>query len=193
MTRTMNLNLTPQLIREKLFSPIVDFPSVDAQNKHLIAAVLLPLVNDQTGWHILFTKRTDTLPHHKGQISFPGGMAEDVDSSPLDSALRETEEELGVDRSSIRVLGRMQSFVTSYDLLIYPFVGILTWPQELNISRDEVSKVILIPIDWLRDSNHYSEKEYNDHPGVIFYDSFEGDILWGMTARMTRDFLDSLG
>jgi 8-oxo-dGTP pyrophosphatase MutT (NUDIX family) len=189
----MNGLFNSQNIANRLYTLESAFPgSKQQQNGYKMAAVLLPLIYYQDQWFVLYTKRTETLYHHKGQISFPGGMAEAGDRTPLDTALRETEEELGVLRSEIRLLGRLDDFYTLDHMLIFPFVGIINWPQTFNLSKDEVSKIILIPLDWLNDPDHSVEKDYNGHPDVVFYQVFEGEILWGITARMTKMFLKML-
>lgn len=183
------MKFNPKRISEILL-PLYTEESNPSSNGNQTASVFVPLIMTETGWHILYTKRTETLMHHRGQISFPGGMAEEDDRNAMATALRETEEELGVDSSTIQLLGRMQNFVTIHKMVIHPFVGILAWPQKVNFSKDEVSKVFSIPVQWLMNPENYVEREYNGHPDVVFYDPYDGEILWGITARITKDFLD---
>ena len=163
-----------------------------SDNGYKHAAVLLPLVWHKDQWNILFTKRTETLPHHKGQISFPGGKYEIEDKNMYETAIRETEEELGISRNSIQTLGSMESFTAVSGIEISPYVGIIFWPQRLSLSVNEVSKVILMPISWLADPENYEEKEYNGYPDVVFYQPFQGEVLWGITAQLTKTFLEKL-
>ena len=186
----MMQNFDPTLVSRHLLPLSVTDQSANFTNGQRTASVLLPLIALDSGWHILYTKRKETLLHHRGQISFPGGMAEASDSSAMQTALRETEEELGVPSDTVHLLGRMQEFITIHNMVIHPFVGILHWPQELHVSKDEVSKIIIMPVNWLVDPAHYVIREYNGHPDVVFYKPFDGEILWGITARITKDFMD---
>jgi len=157
-----------------------------------VAAVLMPLIAINQHLHVLFTKRTETVMSHKGQISFPGGMAEKADRNPSATALRETEEELGIKQTSIELLGRLDPIQTFTNILIYPLVGFLEWPLTLQLSRDEVSKVILIPLEWLANPSNSSRRNYNGHSDVIFFQPYEGEVLWGITATMTKKLIAML-
>jgi 8-oxo-dGTP pyrophosphatase MutT (NUDIX family) len=164
--------------------------NIISDNGNKRAAVLLPLIWHENQWNILYTKRTETIPHHKGQISFPGGMYEPVDKNMHDTALRETEEELGISRNAIQTLGCMDDFMAVSGINISPFVGIIFWPQRLQLSVDEVSRVIIMPVSWLANPEHYEKREYQGYRDVIYYQPYEGDVLWGITAHLTRVFLE---
>lgn len=175
----------------QLLNPVDDKEIVDkAQNGYKRAAVLVPLIWHDNQWHILFTKRTENLPHHKGQISFPGGMYELEDQNMHETALRETEEELGVKRHTIQTLGRMDDFEAISGVTISPYVGILFWPQRLALSVDEVSHIVIMPVHWLADSSHYEKREYHGFHDVLYYQPYEGEVLWGITAYLTKTLLD---
>ncbi|MDD5168046.1 MAG: CoA pyrophosphatase, partial [Syntrophales bacterium] len=121
------------------------------------AAVLIPLIrmpieSGGPGWHILYTRRTDLVEHHKGQVSFPGGRRDPGDSSPEATALREACEEIGLNPADVHILGRMDDFLTVSNYRVTPVVGTMPWPYPLTLSPNEVSRVFTVPVDWLADS-----------------------------------------
>src|SRR5574342_1395009 len=91
------------------------------------AAVLVPLVWQDDEWHLLFTRRTDKVESHKGQVSFPGGACDDGETTPEQTALREAEEEIGLEPNNVRVLGRLTNLITISHFRVTPGVGIVTW------------------------------------------------------------------
>ncbi len=154
------------------------------------AAVLIPLINMDGEWYILFTRRTDRVEHHKGQVAFPGGAVDAEDTDRVMTALREAEEEIGLHRSDVRVVGKLGEMQTVTNFLVTPVVGIFTWPYTFKMQTIEVNRVFTIPISWLvdRDNFHvYIRKESNRQ--VIAYYPFDGELLWGVTARITLEFL----
>ena len=166
------------------------------ENSKQPAAVLIPLFLDQGAWKMLFIKRTQIeKDRHSGQIAFPGGRADQHDSSLLETALRETEEEVGIKPGDIDILGQACSITTVTDYEITPYVGILPWPYTLKLSRKEVEKILLIPVSWLANKKNYQVKKWksplNPNKGipVIFFSDYEGEMLWGATAQIVVDFL----
>ena len=124
-------------------------PGVQATLNHP-AAVLIPILFDQDEWKILFIKRTQHEDdRHSGQIAVPGGRFDKEDPSLQHTALRESAEEIGLDPASVNILGQCCSMITVTGYEVTPFVGILSWPQPLKLSLEEVEKMLLIPIDWL--------------------------------------------
>lgn len=160
------------------------------------AAVLVPLICGSGDWEILFTRRTDTVQSHKGQVSFPGGAADPIDRSPEETALREAREEVGLDPAYVRVLGRMPHFTTISSYLITPVLARIPWPYPFTLSAEEVLRVFTIPLSWLAAPAHWSERPYRRSNGmeenVIFYQPYDGEILWGISARITLDLLEIL-
>jgi 8-oxo-dGTP pyrophosphatase MutT (NUDIX family) len=160
------------------------------------AAVLIPLLQKDGEWHLLYTRRTETVQDHKGQVSFPGGGTEEIDKSPVDTALREAQEEIGLQPEHVSVLGFMSQYPSITDYLVTPVVGRITWPFEMNISTNEVGRVFTIPIKWLADPQNREEKLITRPGGqvwVSYYKPYEGETLWGLTARITVNFLEILG
>jgi 8-oxo-dGTP pyrophosphatase MutT (NUDIX family) len=166
------------------------------------AAVLIPLVKildsdtNQLSWHILYTRRSDTLEEHSGQVSFPGGRADPNDSTPESTALREAYEEIGIFPQDVHILGRLDRLATITNYCVTPVVGLIPWPYTFQLAQDEVSRVFTIPLHWLADVDHY-ELCYRDIPPefaliigkssypVIHYHPFDGEILWGVSAEIT--------
>lgn len=161
------------------------------------AAVLVPLLRNEGRWEILFTRRTSTLPEHSGQVAFPGGRAEEDDPSPEVTALRETEEEINLSPADVEVLGRLEELHTISNYCVIPVVGRIPWPYEFRLAREEVSRIFTIPLEWLADpSNH--KIEYRDLPPpyppvpVIYFNYYDGELLWGISAEITIDLLRAL-
>ena len=157
------------------------------------AAVILPLYQKDGEYHILFTKRTENLEYHKGQICFPGGARDEEDKSLEDTALRETFEEIGVRPLDVEILGQLDNMGTvSSSFLITPFVGLIPYPCEFVVNRDEIEEVVRVPISALLDKDNYWE-EFQVHQGknhlVCFY-QYQGKVIWGATARILKQFLD---
>ena len=157
------------------------------------AAVLLPLYEKDGELYIVFTKRPETMQHHKGQIVFPGGKCHDDDASHRDTALREAFEEIGLRPEDVEVLGELDKMCTaSSNFLITPFVGLIPHPYEFTVSEDEIDELIEIPVSALLDENNYYEKlqEFHGAPYLGSFFDYEGRVIWGATAKILRQFLD---
>ena len=156
------------------------------------SGVLVPLfVRDGTLW-VVFTRRTDTVEHHRGQISFPGGAEEPQDGDLSQTALRETEEELGVRPKDVRMLGPLSPIVTVTDFYVAPFVGAIPQPYVFSPAESEIAQVLEVPVAALRNP---AIKETKFLPGrdepVLFYR--HGDnVIWGATARILAELLEAL-
>lgn len=155
------------------------------------AAVLIPIFFKEGQAHILFTKRTDKVQHHKGQISFPGGMHDKNDQNLLKTALRETWEEMGIRSDDIHILGSTDKFLTNTNFMVTPFVGYFSYPYDYNINQDEISEVIEIPLQQLLDPKIFEIKRWKRN-GIIwdvhFY-HFNSDPIWGVTGFLLSNFL----
>ena len=160
------------------------------------AAVLVPLVRIDDDWHLLLIKRSETVVDHKGQVAFPGGACETDDDSLEATALRETAEEIGIAPQDVRILGRLRELVTVSGYCVAPIVGVIKWPYQLSLSPDEVSRAFAIPMLWLTDPKNRETRIQNRlgrEVEVIYYRPYDGEVLWGATARMVKNLLEILG
>ncbi len=158
------------------------------------SAVLLPLLQTVAGASLLFTRRSQSLPHHRGQVAFPGGLREKEDKGPFRTALREAEEEVGVDPSKVKYLARLSPTETLREFRILPFLSL--WPEDRYTphSTEEVERVFTVPLKWLLDP-HSQKQVILDEDGLrlsVPAFPFDGEIIWGATFRMTQDFLSRL-
>ena len=168
-----------------------------ATNGFRRAAVLIPLAWKDEEWQVLFTRRTETVQSHKGQVSFPGGAVEPGDRTLEDTARRETYEEIGLAPDQIRIVGRLHDYPTISDFLITPIVGLIPWPVSFQVSEKEVQRVFFVPLHWLAKPAHFEERPYLRQNGkvepVIYYQLYDGEMVWGVTGRITVNFLKILG
>jgi len=158
------------------------------------AAVLIPLVREDGAWHILYTRRTQFVESHKGQVSFPGGACDDGETTPEQTALREVNEEIGVDPAHVRVLGRLRRMNTITSYRVTPVVGVLDWPTVLRLAEQEVERIFTVPLRWLADRrNRWAFPLPGRNQAVVAFRPYDGELVWGATARMTVDFLEVVG
>jgi len=153
------------------------------------AAVLMPLLNEDGLWKLLYIHRANSGGVHSDQVSFPGGGMEPGDMNLIDTALRETEEEIGIPRKAVNVLGFLPSTISVTRYHVTPIVGIVDWPQRMILDEREVSGVFTIEVNWLANPNNWQEREVvlpiRGKTKSIFFDEYKGEVLWGLTARMT--------
>lgn len=167
------------------------------QRSPLDAAVLVPVLKKGRDWHVLFTRRTSSLPEHSGQVAFPGGRSDPGDTSPEMTALREAEEEIRLLPGDVKLLGRLNQLRTISNYCVFPVVGCIPWPYDFILAKEEVSRVFTIPLKWLADPEnhqiHYRElpEPYPPAP-VIYFDLYDDELLWGVSAEITLNFLESL-
>lgn len=184
-----------QAYKTDFFRRYNDLYSAD-QLKHLRhAAVLMPLFEQEGEWHILLTKRADTLEEHRGQVAFPGGALESQDKDLRHTALREMQEEIGVNPADVHVFGHLGDMPVVTGYLVRPYVGQIPWPYDLNIFSDEVQSVFTIPLNWLADVQNRKEqlRSFADREfPVVYFDHYDGYQLWGASAEMTLALLEAI-
>lgn len=160
------------------------------------AAVLLPLVMREQGLQVLLTRRTAHLRQHAGQISFPGGRSEDTDAGPEATALRETEEEIGIPRERIELIGRLPVYTTVTSFQVTPMVGLLRPDFRLRLDAGEVAEAFEVPLQFLMTPAHHQlhrfvydggERQFLSMPWTEPHTQAEY-FIWGATAAMLRNF-----
>jgi 8-oxo-dGTP pyrophosphatase MutT (NUDIX family) len=154
------------------------------------AAVLIPLFFKNGESHILFTKRTDKVEHHKGQIAFPGGRHDAADGDLKTTALRETWEEMGIKPSDINIVGRTDNFLTNTNFMISPYLGFIPHPYQYKLNRDEIAEVYEIPLQLLLDPNIFEIRpmDINGIRWYIHYYHCNGLLIWGVTGFLLSNF-----
>lgn len=162
------------------------------------AAVLVPLVSRDDSLSVLLTQRTAHLAAHAGQISFPGGGVEEGDAAAEDTALRETEEEVGLDRRHVDVIGRLDTYVTGTGFRITPVVALIRAPFTLSPDPYEVAEVFEVPLNFILDPTRRERRtvEYKGKPRHFWAFPYGERFIWGATAGMLVnlcDVLDAVG
>jgi 8-oxo-dGTP pyrophosphatase MutT (NUDIX family) len=159
------------------------------------AGVLVPLLEGTGEAELLFTQRTLHVETHKGQISFPGGMVDPGDTDITATALREMEEEIGVHRSVIEIVGLLDDLSTPSGFLITPVVGILQSPPRLTLNTREVAEAFHVPLSFFRNPGH-ARREFRNANGTqheVWFYEFGGKVIWGATAHIVRTLLHTMG
>ena len=159
--------------------------------QHRRACVLIPLIRKDGGWSVLFTRRSESLAAHGGQIAFPGGSVEEGETLE-EAAVRESEEEVGIPPRHVELIGRLDDVVTHSGFLVAPFAGVIHEPFDYVIQEAEVVEVFDVPIEVLLDPRNpqvrYVPFRGRSYP-AYFYHHREHEI-WGLTGRMLKGFLD---
>jgi len=162
------------------------------------AAVLVPMFRVEDAWRLLYIRRSEHGgDRHSGEVAYPGGRCEDGDADRAATALREANEEIGLDPGGVELLGELRPFRTVSNFVVTPVVGIVRWPLKLRPDPKEVARVFSIPLAWL---DNPANRRVTPWPGphhpqvrqVVFFDEFDGERLWGVSARITLDFLACL-
>jgi len=197
--------LEPDGLKARLQSPPHWQPEITDENRHVIAsdiiakrqaagkvtkaAVLIPLVLKENGLSVLLTQRTNHLRDHAGQISFPGGRMDPEDQGPNDTALRESQEEIGLDPERVEIIGHLPQYLTVSGYSVTPVVGLVQAQTEYVLDEFEVSDVFEVPLSFLLDpANHQVRLWQSEQGGRRFYSMpYENRFIWGATAGMLRN------
>ncbi|MEK4405480.1 CoA pyrophosphatase [Sporosarcina sp. FSL K6-6792] len=179
----------------------------------LRSAVLIPLVQVDEEWHILFEVRSLTMRKHPGDISFPGGRIDSTDPSRVAAALRETHEELGVDPKTVTIVGTLSPYIASSSFVIYPFVATIDYNQIIHsYNKEEVEEVFTIPVKWLLNYEPYmhvvsvepvplpsfpyekimngTQYQWRARSMEEWFFDYEKYTIWGLTARILKHFIE---
>jgi len=160
--------------------------------KRLSSAVLLPIYYKEGQCYILFTRRTEKVKEHKGQISFPGGARQDGENL-LETALRESREEINLSPADVEVLGELDDTVTVVsNFIVTPFVGVIPWPNDLKADGWETDEMIEAPIAALLEESLREDKDevIEGKPVTSYFYHYGGRVIWGATARILHQFLE---
>ena len=190
-------------LRQRFAQPPLWFPeSVGQQLRGLAgegtptaAAVLIPIIMHPEGPTLLFTQRTAHLTDHAGQVSFPGGRTELTDSSPTGTALREAEEEIGLPRGEVEVIGTLPEYFTGTGYRVTPVAGLIQPPASLRANPDEVAEIFEVPLAFLMDGLNHQLRTFDLPDGYrrTFYAMpYERFFIWGATAAMLRNLFHFL-
>ena len=163
--------------------------------KRVPSAVLVPLYKDEGKYRIVFIKRSFWVPTHQGQIAFPGGSRHSHDKSLLETALRESEEEIGLHPADVKILGELDDQITTTsNFILTPFVGVIPWPYDFILSKAEVDDLFFVPVHALMEKSRMRPEieilNGKEVPSFAYY--YKGRRIWGATARVLKKFLDIL-
>jgi 8-oxo-dGTP pyrophosphatase MutT (NUDIX family) len=162
------------------------------------AGVLVPFVRVEEAWHLLFIRRpTSVRDYHSGQVAFAGGKRDPEDVDLTATALREAHEEVGILPQDVQVLGQLSPHHSISRFRIAPIVATVPWPYTLTLSEQEVARAFTIPLHWLAQPQHYEVRyrQLDDVPQpipIVYFQEYDGEILWGATARITLALLACL-
>jgi len=158
------------------------------------AAVLVPLINRNSGITVLFTQRTTHLAEHAGQISFPGGRVEEGDASMQDTALREAEEEIGLPRSQVDILGMLPDYYIATGFRVTPVVGLIEAPFPVTLDNFEVAEIFEVPLQFFLNPANHEQHNTNSHGRLRRYYAmpYQGRFIWGATAGILYNLYQAL-
>lgn len=157
------------------------------------AAVLVPII-DQDSPEVVLTLRSRDLAHHPGQVSFPGGSVERMDGSAVETAMRETHEEIGIPQTTIQPIGFLDRFDTISDYRVLPVVGLLQSGLVWVPDSSEVDEVFTVPLSYITDESQFrrTEREYKGVKHTIWSLTWGEHVIWGVTAAIIRNLVDRL-
>lgn len=181
------------LLEDKLASPLSILKP--ESSRPCPASVLMILSCEEDQWHLLFTRRTQRVEKHKGQVSFPGGVWEDGDASLAFTALREAREEIGLEAGAVRLLGMLPSMDLATDFRVYPFVGMQLLPQKLQPCDDEVARIFRVPLEFLMLPENHEWRIWEDKNArrfIPYFRAYDGEQIWGATGIMTLKLIELL-
>ncbi|MBI2209255.1 MAG: CoA pyrophosphatase [Deltaproteobacteria bacterium] len=182
------------MIADKIFTVLQSrTPRTLGEERLRPAAVLVPIQERADGDHLVLTQRAAMLSSHQGQVAFPGGRVDQEDSGPLQAALRESEEEIGIRPRDVRVLGQLDQVTAAADYLVTPFVGVIPFPYEFRLNPAETTAVFSVPVSALLDPERLrmeARPYLSSRRDPIYHFHYEGWDIWGATARIITQLLE---
>jgi 8-oxo-dGTP pyrophosphatase MutT (NUDIX family) len=157
-------------------------------NSELARASVLIAITDQKDPEVILTLRSSQMPTHKGEVAFPGGKAEERDADVIATALREAQEEVGLNPDVVRVIGPLDEVVSRFGFLVTPILGIVPEDVELNSDSREIEGVFRVPLKFFLDGQPDQIDQFGSFRGPRWY--FEGYTIWGLTAMMIAELLN---
>jgi len=155
------------------------------------AAVLVPIQERSDGDYLVLTQRAEMLNSHSGQVAFPGGKIDLQDRGPLEAALRESQEEIGIDPSHVRILGQLDQVTAASNFLVTPFVGLIPSPYEFSLNQNETTAVFSVPVSVLMDPRSlWVDTTRYPGWGPIYHFQYQEWDIWGATARIVKQLLE---
>lgn len=185
------MNIDPKHIRQ--FLELRTRRTIDDESLIRAAVLILLFPRDDQLW-VLLTKRTSVVEHHKGQISFPGGAMDTGDRDSIATALRETEEEIGLNPSDIEVLGLFDDAWVPSGFRITPVLGFTRVPPRVRLSPQEVEEIVEVPLSFFLDSRNERVQQFvrDGRPIDVYFYTYRTNEIWGATAALLRAFLHEL-
>ena len=164
------------------------------KSNFLEASVLIPVLTFKKNLEILLTKRSTNLKNHPGQIAFPGGKKEKFDSSPIETALRETEEEIGLSQHLVEIVASLPTHKTATGFIIKPYIGIISQPFEKTLRYGEVDEIFTVPFDHILNEENFSiqTRTWNGSQRKYYAVPYGPYYVWGATARILLNLSKAL-
>ncbi len=160
--------------------------------EELKKAAVLIAITDSKDPELIYTQRSNKVGSHGGEVSFPGGMYEEEDNTLQNTALRESQEETGLDKAKVNILGPIDTVVSRFNISVTPYVGIVPDDIELNDDSDEIEACFRVPLSFLLEDKRHRNDEINRNGDIFFMPAYQYDsyMIWGLTAMITVDFLN---
>ena len=163
-------------------------PDMDLDQKFnfLEASVLIPILTFKKDLEILLTKRSNGLKNHPGQIAFPGGKKDQIDSSPIETALRETQEEVGLNPKNVEIIASLPSHKTATGFVIKPYLGLINQPFSETLRQGEVDEIFTVPYEYILNEKNFSiqTRKWNGSQRSYYVVPYGPYYVWGATARI---------
>lgn len=171
-------------------------PDMDLDQKFnfLEASVLIPILTFKKDLEILLTKRSNSLRNHPGQIAFPGGKKDQIDSSPIETALRETQEEVGLNPKNVEIIASLPSHKTATGFVIKPYLGLINQPFNETLRQGEVDEIFTVPYEYILNEKNFSiqTRKWNGSQRSYYVVPYGPYYIWGATARILLNLSKAL-